>query len=73
MDSHTNDNPAKKSKIVKDAESIRHLLMKPNNDGIRQSLRGSYIGFNLDIDSAIETPLMKDLKESNYACQSTPP
>lgn len=38
--------------------------MKPSNDGIRQSLRGSYIGFQLDLDKQAENPLIKELKES---------
>lgn len=62
----------KKSKIVKDTENIRHLLMKPSNEGLRSSLRGSYIGFQLDLDKTTESLIMKELKEckqqTNHTC-----
>ncbi|KAL4488453.1 hypothetical protein ABPG72_013021 [Tetrahymena utriculariae] len=53
----------KKSRIIKDTESIRNLLMKPSNDTIRKSLRGSFIGFQLDIEKTTDSPIMKELKE----------
>ncbi|KAL4443117.1 hypothetical protein ABPG74_002184 [Tetrahymena malaccensis] len=55
----------KKSRIIKDTESIRNLLMKPSNDTIRKSLRGSFIGFQLDIEKTTDSPIMKELKEAD--------